>query len=69
MKCPHCDYMHGYQNVAAPDAEIDYQDVKGTHGSFYSLPIQLERGTDNFFLDKERVTLYACPACTKTFVS
>jgi hypothetical protein len=58
MKCPHCEYEHGWSNEKR-------EDVKGEHDGFYVLPVELEQRTS---WDTNRVGLYACPACRKTFV-
>jgi protein-arginine kinase activator protein McsA len=59
MICPNCNYEHGF-NVDKCD------NVEGEYDEFYKLPVKLERRTK--WWDNESVSLYACPACMKTFV-
>jgi hypothetical protein len=58
MKCPHCDYVHGW------DAE-KMEVVKGKEGDFYKLPVEMTRSRYGVV---DRRDLYACPSCRKTFI-
>jgi hypothetical protein len=57
MKCPHCDYEAGWSG------EI-LDNVEGKEGDFYKSPVNLER--ESHYTD--RVVLYGCPVCKKTFI-
>lgn len=59
MKCPHCNYQHGWSY------ESNHK-IYGTSGEFYELPVKMERNV--YDLNQQRVALYACPSCMKTFV-
>lgn len=54
MKCPYCNYFHGWN----PE-EQEYEE--GDKGVFYELPIQVERFGDF-------MKVYGCPACRKIFM-
>jgi len=56
MKCPHCDYETGY------DSATDQMHF-AQEGEFWELPVKLERKD---WYDK--IPLYACPSCKKTFI-
>jgi len=55
MKCPHCSYRDGYQ----ADTQ---EDIHGEKGAFYSLPVKMERTSEDYGPDEVR-RLYACPSC------
>ncbi len=59
MKCPHCNYEDGFNNDTLKTAE-------GESGDFYELPVKMERTEYGF--QTRRVSLYACPECSKTFI-
>jgi len=59
MKCPHCNYEHGY-NLTKD------KDFNGSKGNFYELPIKMERDGYDFRLEKAH--LYGCPECEKLFI-
>lgn len=59
MKCPYCNYEHGWSNEQS-------NVIEGVKGDFYALPIKLEK-TDSFYVDRK--DLYACPDCLKVFVN
>lgn len=59
MKCPHCNYQHGYDYEAK-------KDIRGLEGEFFSLSVDM-RQTMEHINYRER-TLYACPKCGKTFI-
>lgn len=59
MKCPHCNYEHGY------NANI-MDNVEGEHGEFFELKEYLTK--DNFPYAKKTVSLFGCPECCKTFI-
>ncbi len=59
MKCPHCEYMDGY----------DYEKmavVKGEVGEFFTLPITMRR--DGLYYRKEERRVLGCPSCNKIFM-
>ena len=58
MKCPFCNYFHGY---CSEKQEI----VKGEVGDFHYLPVKMEREID---YQTERISLFACPSCKKVFI-
>lgn len=59
MKCPHCNYQRGWNSETL-------QFEGGEQGDFWQLPVKLERR--EHFEDQYK-NLYACPACSKTFIS
>lgn len=59
MKCPHCDYFHGWNYDKK-------EEIKGESGEFYFLDTMLKRYA--FWDTGEKAKLYACPACRKTFI-
>lgn len=58
MKCPHCDYITGWDNDKL-------ESVDGKEGDFWNLPIKVERSS--MYVD-ERAALFGCPKCKKTFI-
>ena len=60
MKCPHCGYHHGWCGETMAS-------IEGERGTFYHLPVELERQA-KYTCAKERINLYACPSCSKTFI-
>lgn len=58
MKCPHCEYESGW---SSEKQEV----VEGKCGEFYELPVHMTRP---YFYYEEKVKLFACPDCSKTFV-
>jgi len=58
MKCPHCEYEHGWSN------EQDAM-VKGKEGDFFHQDALLVRGRDG---EQQERKLFACPSCLKTFI-
>lgn len=62
MKCPHCDYEHGWSG------EI-LELICGERGDFYRLPIAAVRYSPGYSNDcHESVELFSCPSCRKTFI-
>lgn len=59
MKCPHCDYQHGY-------SVEENSDIKSEHGKFYQLSnlVKMER-PDTY---EKQLNLYGCPSCKKVFM-
>lgn len=55
MKCPTCGYQHGWDGPSN-------KDVKGEHGNFYALPINVVR-KENWMPDEQK-PVYACPSPT-----
>lgn len=62
MKCPHCNYLHGW------DSEKMAQ-VNGEHGDFYELSnnIRAEKHTKNPW-DRESRNVQFCPKCGISFI-
>lgn len=58
MKCPHCEYIDGW------DAK-KMDSINGDKGDFYRLPIRMER-RDGW--DDDYAKVFACPKCKKTFI-
>ena len=62
MKCPHCNYVDGY------DAENNHPDP-GQQGDFYRLPVKMEReDPHSYYGSIENVPVLACPSCRKMFI-
>ena len=60
MKCPYCNYFHGWDSEKSSHEE-------GDKGEFYELPIQFKRAPKFMgYVDSEKV--YACPKCKKLFL-
>ena len=66
MKCPHCNYEHGYNE------ENDKKKI-GKEGDFYVLSNEIgaikenQCGDGNYgFLDQ--ICIFACPKCKKLFI-
>jgi transposase-like protein len=59
MKCPHCGYDY------AEDKKIHEDEPYKQIGHFFKLPIDMERDHE---YETQRISLYACPSCMKTFV-
>lgn len=63
MKCPHCEYEHGWSNTSMTKV-----DDKAT-GDFYQFPIQMSReAAYSYHYSKDEVSVYACPSCKKMFI-
>jgi uncharacterized C2H2 Zn-finger protein len=58
MKCPHCEYLNGWNLETASIEE-------GDQGYFFSLPIKMERERER---EVDREAVYACPKCGKLFI-
>lgn len=63
MKCPYCEYEHGWSGEQC-------KDVKGESGNFYELSndVRAERDTSYYHHHKEKATVYGCPKCKKVFI-
>ena len=59
MKCPKCEYEHGYSNE-------QNNNIDGAKGDFWEQPVPLERGSS---WNIERKRLYACPSCGVAFIN
>jgi uncharacterized C2H2 Zn-finger protein len=57
MKCPHCEYINGWDNETLSS-------IEGKHGNFYKLPITMKR--ESYDNDEENV--FGCPKCKKIFM-
>ena len=62
MKCPHCDYLNGW------DGESE-KSIEGEEGDFYELSndIKMERSVGVWRAEKK--TIWGCPKCFKLFMS
>lgn len=60
MKCPNCDYAHGYEWVGD-----EYMEVDDGKGSFWVLPIKLEH--DSLYTQKKEAGVHGCPSCKTVF--
>ena len=58
MKCPHCNYQDYWQGISGIR--------EGEHDDFYHIHAYAERLTHGG--QQERVYLYGCPSCKKTFI-
>lgn len=61
MKCPHCNYEHGWSGE-----HLDM--IDGQKGDLYKLPVMMERESLTYHRYKEPAYLYGCPSCKKTFI-
>lgn len=62
MKCPHCEYEDGWN---ADELKI----IDGDSGQFYTLPdMKMERKSRFNDWGFDKMDLYACPCCKKTFI-
>lgn len=63
MKCPHCNYIHGWDNDSLTN-------VNGSSGDFYSLSneVKAERDAHSYHIRKEIAYVFACPSCRKLFI-
>jgi len=61
MKCPHCDYEHGWSGEFL-------KCIEGQEGKFYKSLVQMQRDSDNYRGMKDTIDLYGCPSCFKTFI-
>jgi len=59
MKCPHCQYEHGYSD----DAE---KNINGKEGEFWRHPVMIERARP--YDDPGRANVFACPKCGILFI-
>ena len=64
MKCPYCEYKHGWD-----DGDSEDDDSVGVKGDFFWLDSYMIKyaihDTYNSIVEK---TLFACPSCGKTFI-
>lgn len=60
MKCPHCEYIYGWDDEAGDFGK----DITPKEGRFYASQVKLERES----YDRDEVRLYGCPKCFKTFI-
>ena len=62
MKCPHCEYEHGWSNTSMTKIDGKYDD-------FYTFPIPVTREAKySYPSPKDEATMYACPSCKKMFI-
>jgi len=62
MKCPHCEYEHGWSSE-------ELKNIDGSHGEFFYLPVKFSREKESYYgLIYEKRTLVGCPSCSKTFI-
>lgn len=60
MKCPHCEYEHGYNSETSGK-------IIGEEGDFFKSPVTVQRDS-SYYNSKEERSLYVCPSCNKTFI-
>lgn len=71
MKCPNCNYEHKPEPTwDHKKSNYVYDEVYGRVGAFFQMPVKLERvrHENEYHYDDDRVNLYACPSCKKTFI-
>lgn len=63
MKCPHCDYLHGWDGESL-------KDIKGSEGEFFELSndIKMERNVGRLKVGEETRMVMGCPKCSKLFM-
>ncbi len=67
MKCPKCEYHHGWDWVYAnDDISGNYVETDGGDGDFYDLAIDVSR--QRLYHEDERKKVYACPSCGCLFI-
>lgn len=59
MKCPHCDYEHGWSSEKS-------KRILGKKGEFYAMPVKMERTYIHYSSDV--AYMYGCPNCMKVFI-
>lgn len=62
MKCPHCEYEHGWSGE-----EMDV--IEGKEGAFFQLSNSIQMERDESSWTPETRNLYGCPSCNKLFMS
>ena len=62
MKCPYCDYQHGW------DGEAN-KDIEGINGGFFTLSndVKMERN-EGWRYRNETNNIMGCPKCSKLFM-
>jgi hypothetical protein len=63
MKCPYCEYKHGYCWI-----DGTYEDIKGDEGKFYQLSNGIVATREEAFCDPSTEKIHACPSCGKIFI-
>jgi rubredoxin len=66
MKCPNCKYEYDYSQYDVTEDE-DGKPIH-EHGTFFTLPINLERTSYAMFSSPEREEVYGCPSCGNVFL-
>ncbi len=63
MKCPYCDYEHGWSGDKM-------ESVKGAEGDFFNLSNQVQMRRDNEYrgYGDETRSVFGCPSCNKIFM-
>lgn len=64
MKCPHCNYEHGWSGELM-------ECVIGKDGDFFKLSnqVKMTRSSECSWQGDDNRELFACPSCLKTFIS
>lgn len=69
MICPYCKYAHGTDLHDVPDddgrEESKYLNIDGAFGTFYRLPVAMERPYGDYEI---RASMFGCPSCSKVFI-
>jgi hypothetical protein len=62
MKCPHCEYIDGYD-----DDNVCHD---GEHGNFWYPEMKMRREEDRDYYDdgKREAYMVGCPSCKKCFI-
>ena len=60
MKCPHCEYEHGWSGE-----KLDV--VEGEDGDFFELSNKIRARRDSAH-GSDSAPVYACPCCRKVFI-
>lgn len=60
MKCPNCEYEHGWSGDPM-------KSIEGAAGEFYALPIKAQR--EGSFYGPDDLHVFICPNCYRAFGS
>ena len=71
MKCPHCNYKHGYEWEEDDEGDTEMVEHQGYHGDFYRLSngVKMERQRYSFEDEwTDTMQIRGCPKCNKLFM-
>lgn len=64
MKCPNCDYTHGWVSNGTGFGNL----IEGSYGDFYKVSNNIVMTRQERYYEDEVREMYGCPACGIIFI-